>query len=84
MTENDEVTVDWLGLDLHPIVKPSDGSLTGNLIGAARVLTCESSAESALNAENGSIRRSCIEVLGWRSSHYPTSKASLTRPLFVD
>ena len=67
MTEHDEVTVDWLGLDLHPILAPADGSLTGNLIGAARILTCESSAESALNVENGSVTRSIMEVLGWKS-----------------
>ena len=67
MTENDEVTVDWLGLDLHPIVEPS-GDIVGNLAGAARVLTCESSAESALNVENGSVTRSCMEVLGWKST----------------
>lgn len=67
ITENDEVTVDWLGLDLHPIVAPA-GNLMGNLVGAARVLTCESSAESVLNVENGSVTRSCMEVLGWKST----------------
>jgi len=64
MGENDEVVVDWLGLDLHPIVTAADG-LVGSMIGAARVLTCESSGDMAV--QDAEATRSCMEVLGWKS-----------------
>lgn len=64
MGENDEVVVDWLGLDLHPIVTAADG-LVGNMVGAARVLTCESSGDMAV--QDADATRSCMEVLGWKS-----------------
>jgi len=54
--EQGSVTVDWVGVDSH-VARNDYTSISGNIIGAARILTMES--------DHGEEELACTEILAW-------------------
>jgi len=58
------VTVDWVGVDSHLALKDDCKSITGNIIGSARILNMESAAGGDHRRGEGQ-DLACTEVLAW-------------------
>ncbi len=80
--DDEEVIVDWMGIDTHAMIDPESGDMRGTMICAARIISVDvggRGAEGMLNIVHMghpdafmSIEeeRACTEVLGWKKDRW--------------
>lgn len=79
---DDEVIVDWLGIDTHNIIDGKNGDWIGNMICAAREITVDHTADMAVedpwNGGRNVARRledevnACTELMAWKKTRKDT------------
>mmetsp|Transcript_9260 Transcript_9260/g.17441 ORF Transcript_9260/g.17441 Transcript_9260/m.17441 type:complete len:876 (-) Transcript_9260:3776-6403(-) len=78
LSVDEEVVVDWMGVDVHNIVDAKSGNITGNMICAAREISVDSRmmTNNVLEPWNGNNNehgnnwmfrsKSCTELIAWK------------------